>query len=228
MELGRRYEMRKRLLYVVQGISKDNYLTKDLIEKSALPTKKYDEIILAPTERMFDQALRGSFLRYIPKSDKYGDFLTFYLSEWVRKKVCRSVRNQYKKLKKEYDQIDILAHSLGTVIVMSSGEEDQFIEADRAIMIGSPLGFKRWSNLGLLSRWSNKHLRKYMSFSCRTMYYGWSKEDKVSNRYTNGIEKTLNHGDIKRIVPFQSKSDHSWKQYLADWTKQFLSVFDRK
>lgn len=172
----------KKALIVVQGINaKDDYLSKNISE-SPLFKSKYDEIISIPVEEIWDQSLISKFPFL---GQNIGDIVQFFKHSKQRKKACKLVRKQIRKMQNESYVVDLLGHSLGCQIILSCGPNKNSanaIEVRNCFLLGSPLGFA----LNIFKPFDfrnqvEKYARKFFSFfSAEKIHYFYSNKDFVS------------------------------------------------
>lgn len=190
-----------RALVLVQGINEDRYLKPAVKSMSSFNSDLYDKIVQVKTEQVFDE----SFFKFLPGYDKYGDIYQYFKKDKVRRKVSRRVTKIVDKLRKMgYTTIDLMAHSLGTVISLTSKAK-----VDTAILMGSPLSF----GVPFLDSQVRKHTKKYLGLQPDKLYYLWSPNDRVCKHYNKDVKKLL-----KRFnpVPIESTSNHKVETYIQD------------
>lgn len=193
----------KRALVVVQGIHEELY-AKNALKKSKLDIGQYNEIRFIDTEEVFD-----AWSPKIKWWDKFGDVVKFYLNVNRRKAVCRKVTKTVGQLQKVNYEVDILAHSLGTVITLCSKARN----VRRLYLLGSPLSF----GIPFAASYIRQHTRKYMkNFSCEEIFYIWSPKDFVCKHYKNVVAKLLAKTNPKTIVNIKSDSKHNLTDYIDD------------
>lgn len=197
-----------RALVVIQGInSKQGYLYNDVLTDTRL-TKYYDKIIDIPTEKYFDLHKPWP-LRLIGKwGDSLSDIWEFYTRNDSRIGVCRESREQIQKLQGLGYEVDILAHSLGTVIALCCGPNSPGnpVLVNRVVLLESPLGIGN-----LIARMKTcSHTERYSkNFTAKELYYTWSEEDFVSQKFTGRINDILIYKSIGRPAIFHTGLGHS-------------------
>lgn len=193
--------IKNKVLILVQGINSGIYL-KEAVKNSNLDLSVYDKVIQVKTEKLLDMSW-VSKLPFI--GDKHGDYVQYFLSKSRRKKLSRLVRQLITVLRIKYDVVDVIAHSLGSVIALTSKTS-----VNNFYSLGSPLSFKN-SWLGAFVRY---HTKKYLKLDVtNNFYYAYSPKDIVCSHYNKKVAKLLQ--DYK-VEPIKSDSRHSADEYLDD------------
>ena len=172
--------MKKKALVLVQGISnKDNYI-KDALLTSDFNLDSYDEWVTAKTEKALDglfEKVTFGLTSFIGIVDRFGDPIRYLFSEKHRKAACRAVNKEVKKLIDSGYEVDILAHSLGTIIALTSGTTKNMIQINNFYSFGSPLGSAFFSGL------FRRHVQKYIyGINIKNMHYCWNRKDIISKK----------------------------------------------
>lgn len=199
--------MSKKALVLVQGISNKVYIQQD-VESVKSAFKNYDKIKVAPTEGIFDKSIVSKL------SDRFGDVVQYFKSHKQRKDACAKVRRTIESLQEEGYEVDVLAHSLGTLMTLTSGrsvELDKSTSVNKVFLFACPLGMV-WP-MGFYAR---NHTRKFIqNFKAKEIVYCYSPRDFVSKKWGKSIKDILllASNNIKSI---ELDCSHSLKEYLAD------------
>lgn len=203
--------MPKKALVLVQGISRSSYIKKD-IEKFKSEFSGYDLIKVAPTESIFDKSIISKI------SDRFGDVVQYFKSHNQRKLACTVVRNQIRTLQNDGYEVDVLAHSLGTLMTLTcgglDGSKNPLVEVNKVMLFACPLGMKvPGMPIGLYVR---NHTRKYIqNFKAKEIQYTWSKRDFVSASWSKAIKDILLLAS-PNVQSLELDCDHALEHYLGD------------
>ncbi len=196
----------KKVLLKIQGINViSDYMTKEL-ELGGIDLSCYEAVELVNTEEEFDK-----LLKYLPSvavsrllkrraikdvqythnevkaplvwEDYAIDLWAFFANACIYRRVCDKVRLSVMYYKAKGYEVDILCHSLGTLITLHSGASVHTI-----FCIASPVGFKthpiRWVvNTHFLA---SKH-----KVSCKKLVNIWGVKDVVSGGMRAGGSSML-------------------------------------
>ena len=117
----------KKAIVLVQGISsREDYISKS-IKDSNFDLSIYDKIVVVRTEEFFEKNTPWYMkpFKIIPVAnswaDKLGDVLIFMTQKKGRVGACRKVRMAIQKLQKNDFEVELLTHSLGTIITLVCG-----------------------------------------------------------------------------------------------------------
>lgn len=211
--------MGNKALVLIQGISDVRYLDKAILD-SNFDTSSYNKVIQVPTEAIFD----SSVVNKIPLlGPKYGDIWQYFTQKAQRKKVNREARLMIKKLRVDYDEVDVLSHSLGTIIALTCRAK-----INTLFCFGSPISFKL---LGV-GKYVQNHVKKYQQNKEGTektkvmnkLYYIWDTSDFVCKYYNKTIQKLLRRHNP---IDFESKgSKHRILKYINNFVNQ-LNIFKK-
>ncbi len=167
-----------KALLVVQGInSNPRYLVEDTVDFRKIKLA-YDEIINAPVERVWNKSL-VSKLPFV--GNKYGDIISFYTNERARIQAATAVAEKIYELKNAGLEVDILAHSLGTVITLCSGPQYHLdrppVVVRNFFCINSPLGL----GIPILKGKALAHAERYSSnFMAHKIWNLYASNDLIS------------------------------------------------
>lgn len=179
-----------KALILIQGINKKSNYLLDGIDPVA---SGYDKIFYAKTERLFD-VVKDSlpfYLMWIP--DKYkellADLLGFFKNKYIRRAIDYEIIDKIHEFKSNGYEVDILSHSLGTLIALALGNKDNKVSINNLYFLNSPLGIDLKS-LRLYVKFKMSKFSKH--FRCNKVYNVWSDDDFVSkdmNKSLKFIEK---------------------------------------
>ncbi len=190
-----------RVLLLVQGVNEDTYLFKNL-KSSSYDIDQYDKVIEVTTEKTLDK----SWVSKIPfLGDKYGDILQFFVSDEAR----RNLKTKLKKTALKYPdaEIDLLAHSLGTLICFITP-----ITVKNFICLASPVA---------MSLWLGKKVRNFIRGRLKlkvenNLYFVYSPFDLICQSLNKNVAKLLRSFNVTEV---KSTSLHGAKKYLNDFAK---------
>tara|TARA_R110000822_G_scaffold218065_1_gene352543 strand:+ start:5540 stop:6187 length:648 start_codon:yes stop_codon:yes gene_type:complete len=206
-----------KTLILVQGINQEpDYLYKEVMANNFL-SNQYDEIINAPVEFIFDgkKQKKSGFWK-----DTLGDIWQFYKKDDKRIAACRIVRNTILKAKSLGNQVDVLAHSLGSVITLCAGSNKagDTLTINNLFMLGSPLGisFKPFRRgITFFFPGTIPHTEQYSyNFRATQIHYFYSNKDKVSKVFDSRILPILSARSRKPPLVYQSGTKHDSAEYL--------------
>ena len=220
----------KKALVLLQGIATKHYIEKALVD-SAIPTDQYDLIEYIPTEKYLDKGswfswilLRVPFIR--KHWDRFGDIFRYFYNKKTRKKVCSVVNEYISELKKKDYEVDILSHSLGSIIGLTCGKKKSPLSVGKFYAFGSPLGFAFKPFRSIV----NKHVDKYSyNLSGERFHLVFNDEDIVSKKEINiKGKKKINDIFKSSFISFPDIGDgHSVKSYLQDFYLKHPNFFTR-
>lgn len=199
----------KRALIAVQGINSDNYILHELTS-SKFPRENYQKIVAIPTEEIFDRTIPG-FIKMIPYFNKFydqylADIRAFFKDKEARMNACRFVRNQIKALQNDGYTVDVIAHSLGTIIVMCAGPQTgRLLEVNSFLCYNSPLGFGIFPGGILVRSFTRKFMR---NFKAVKLEYIYSSKDVISRDYKSPVAEIINELTIHPKSKFDTLQDH--------------------
>ena len=169
---------------------------------------KYDQIIHFETERTFDKSLTAKFADNL-------DFIPYFLNKKLRKEVCTRLNDLIKMSSFKYGEIDILSHSLGSIVALECGKKDSSIKVNSINCLQSPL-HNRWYG------WFIKnHVKKFCyGLSATAISFTYNKKDwRVAN-----VRKNLDYLDevSDNVNQYDCGKGHSWTHALLDLVAIFL------
>lgn len=175
-----------RALILIQGINKKGNYLLDGIGHIA---SHYDKIFYAKTERTFD-VIKDSlpfYLQWIP--DKYkellADLIGFFKNKYTRKSINFHISDKIDEFKALGYEVDILSHSLGTLIALALGSKKKKVTVNTLFMLNSPLGIDS-KILRLYVKANMLRFSKY--FYCRDLQNVWSDNDFVSKDMAKSLK----------------------------------------
>jgi pimeloyl-ACP methyl ester carboxylesterase len=171
-------------------------------------------VIDIPTEKYFDK-YKPWFLKWMGKlGDSLSDVWEFYTRNSSRIELCREIRQQIKDLQATGYEVDIIAHSLGTMAALCSGPNTpaNLVSVNRTILLSSPLGIGN-----LIARLkTNGHAERFSkNFITKELYYTWSEKDFVSERFTGRINDILASKSHTQPVIIHTGLSHSSEENLT-------------
>lgn len=198
-----------KALLIVQGINcNGKYLKEDFEDFRQLKTL-YKDYENAPVEKSWDKR----WYCHIPLvGDKFGDIWSFYRNEQARIKACEIVRERIIDLKKDFEEIDILSHSLGTVITLCSGpmfaSYQPPIQVNDVYLMQSPIGL----GIPILKGMALAHAERYATnFIAKRIHNLYSSKDMVSSNLKPENERQisiLQRCSIEKVRNFDLKVPH--------------------
>ncbi len=172
-----------KALVIVQGINNKQGYLRETIAQFPQFKEYYQRIIDIETDKYFDKHMSFLFKPFRSIGRTLADVWEFYKNNAARMEVCRETRSQIQNLQALGYEVDIIAHSLGTVIALCCGPNSPVnpIKVNRTILMQSPLGIAN-----LIARMkTNSHTERYSkNFTTKELYYTWSEEDYVSKKFT--------------------------------------------
>jgi hypothetical protein len=204
--------MAKKALILIQGISSGNGYLRVRYNDAKLQTQ-YDTVKNINTEQFFEMKSNWLLNSLGRLGDSLNDVWVYYRNTQARKLICKEVRNHIKELQDAGYTVDILAHSLGTVIALCSGPNKlkNLINVNRLILMGSPLGIGN----PIARAFTNYHTERYSNnFTCNYIDYLWSSEDFVSKKLIGRTIDLLQSVSKTDIKVHHTSTKHDVKQYL--------------
>jgi hypothetical protein len=220
----------KKVLLKVQGINViSDYMTKEL-EISGVDTSCYDRVVYLNTEKEFDKILNilpgfmknNVYTRRIDTKKRYKnnetetklkfidyavDLWAFFIDKDIYDKVTSKVRNAASKYQSQGYEVDIFAHSLGTMISLHSGAS-----VNNFFCLACPLGIGNFFLKSMIN-WHMGKIKKPMH-SKNTLLV-WGTKDLVSKDTDDKvIAKIREHTD--KLVKFKTDSGHSLLAILKE------------
>ena len=200
----------KRALVIVDGIRTNPGIRQD-IKNSKFPTLRYEKIIRAKTEEVFDTTIPW-YIRWVPFVnnwyDQYlSDVLALFKNKTARMAACREVRSTIKILQAEGYEVDVLAYSLGTLIALTcaSQSDDEKTRIGTLSLFNSPLGFAV-PYLGFRCR---SFVRKYgKNLSAENLKCVYGAKDIVSKNCLKKAKDIIDGFSIEPPIYRQTQEKH--------------------
>lgn len=198
--------MTKKALVIVQGINNKREYMKPKSKVVKEFFSRYDEVDYMYTEDIFDGSLTSKFI------DK-ADFIPYFFSNKRRQMVCRLVNEKIKTLEHLGYEVDVVAHSLGSVIALQSGRKVMPIMVNKMITLQSPI--HNW----IYGWFVRGRVRKYSDgLTIRHYITTWNKKDRLVaggdlniKRFVKGLKST-----ILSFFQFEVGKGHDWEVALKD------------
>lgn len=189
------------------------------VGRAGFPIGKYGSEEYIDTESIFDR--HWTWTKPIPYSDSLGDVAKFYLSKKVRGETRQLMR---KHLSSEHNQgakVDVVAHSLGTMITLTCGTKKHKVDFGDLYLMGSPLALKNWLGRKLFVHPNyKKHVKdkdNVPNISCDNIYFVWSRNDDICHFADEDIARLLKMVNVRgKVVFVESDSHHNWESYMID------------
>lgn len=210
-------------LFIIQGINKTKYMTPRDVDRAGFSTGKYILEEYIDTESIFDK--HWSWLNTLPKGDQLGDVFRFYMSPKVRGETRELLRT---KLAASENKVDVLAHSLGTIITLTAGTPKHKLDFGDLYLMGSPLALKNWLGRKMFVHPNyKKHVRgknNEPNITCDNIYFAWSRNDDICHFANTDIRNLLQMVGVRGQIAFvESDSNHNWESYIIDIKNDVLS-----
>ncbi len=130
-----------RALVIVQGINnKPKYMLEGLSELVA----SYDYVYYAQTEKYFEVVKDNLpiYLKWLPLhiKDYASDIWGYLNNRYVSGMINTEITNEILNLSTQGYKIDIIGHSLGTIITLCLGTSDRCITLNNFYCLNSPIG----------------------------------------------------------------------------------------
>lgn len=217
--------MKKPALLVLGGITYKNYAVGDLLSMpeanhyykghgSNLAT--YGKIEEIDCEQFLDNKITSWFSMFliigIPFRlwDRFGDFFKVISNEKVMGEIAIYVESRIKQAIEEYGEVDVIAHSLGTLIILFVLWTTN-VRIRNLYLIGSPLT----SKYTVIRDLSRKFLINKMDIfqnkfgQVLKVFYCWSANDIVSSTPPDQPDDITQNVDC-------SDCGHGFKSYLKN------------
>jgi hypothetical protein len=179
----------KPALLVLGGITYKNYAVGDLvglpecsnyINREGTLDTKYAIIKELDCEQFLDHKIIDLigrlFILGMPFRfwDRFGDYFKIISSDKLMRKCVEYIQAEVHKAQILYGEVDVIAHSLGTLIVATSN-----IKVNNLYLVGSPLTSQYWS----VRHTANKFIQKNgLNAEANNIYYCYSPLDIVCTK----------------------------------------------
>ena len=174
----------RRALVLVEGITDKPGYIEDIVKASPIASN-YDEIKRAKTEEFFDKKTPWYLKPFskIDAVDKFADMKVFLKSHQGRVGACRTVRFLIQRLQRDGYEVDVLSHSLGTIITLVCGPNlrNEAVVVKRLMLYASPLGLAIPPLRAEIENFTRRYLRNFYTEEEQKYVYG--TEDLVSKVY---------------------------------------------
>lgn len=208
----------------ITGDGKGDYVSAALGE-AGVKLGSYEKVIFLNIEKIFDKKIMGwlsLFLfpfKFIPGvrklEDKYMDVVRFYYNKKKRIEICRYIRTEINKLTRKYGDVDVYAHSLGTVALLSTK-----VKVRNVHLFGSPLGF----GLTPLRKFARNNAKRFIDqFTCHQLTYWHGPKDFVAKKVGEGLWDVLNLATFDKCSLYESDSNHSMLEYAKDFKRIYVN-----
>ena len=194
-----------KALIIIQGINdKPRYMLEDLASIAA----KYECVYYAQSEKYFEVVKENLpiYLKWLPPhvKDYAADIWGYLNNRYVAGMINAEITNEILNLTTQGYKVDVVAHSLGTLITLCLGTEDRNIELNTFYCLNSPIGI----GLKTLRLYIKSYLwfrRKCVSFVNIFNIYG--TEDFVSKEMANADKLLAKRAE--NVVSIAHKGGHS-------------------
>ena len=192
-------------LIIIQGINdKPRYMLEDLANIAA----KYECVYYAQSEKYFEVVKENLpiYLKWLPPhiKDYAADIWGYLNNRYVAGMINAEITNEILNLTTQGYKVDVVGHSLGTLITLCLGTEDRNIELNTFYCLNSPIGI----GLKTLRLYIKSYLwfrRKCVSFVNIFNIYG--TEDFVSKEMANADKLLAKRAE--NVVSIAHKGGHS-------------------
>ena len=175
--------MKDKVLLLVQGISDEaNYIGKAV--RAEFPIEGYAKVINIKTEKALDEAAKTStpfWMKMLPKKvkDKGYDIWGFFTNKTAHAWVTSLVRDEIQTWQDKGYDVDLLGHSLGTLIILCSGAKVNPVKVNKFYSFSSPCGFE-FAPLRYFVKW---HVwRKSTKFRAKQIINVWGDDDYIARK----------------------------------------------
>jgi hypothetical protein len=170
---------------------------------------EYDAVEYVYTEDIFDKSWFSKLF------DKL-DFIPYFLNESKRQKVCRLVNEKIASFAVLGYEVDILSHSLGSIIAMQSGRKTFPIKVNNMICLQPP------TNSKIYGGYVRSQVLKYSSdITINNLILTWNTKDTAVANTAIDIKKMAKSfkGVINTVKQYKLGKGHDWELVL----KQLIS-----
>lgn len=215
-----------KALIIIQGVnSKPHYLLEGLdpfIEALGyLPTNVH----YSCTECVFDKQVNKLplYFKWLPLEvkDYLSDLWGYFLNSRVKSEINTGLTNTVLRYSRAGYEVDILAHSLGTVIALCLGSNDRKLDLNTFYCLNSPLGLnsvvgRLWVKLKILLSGRNIKFKEICSV------YG--EKDFISSKMDNSILGIFS----SNVMQVKHSGGHSHKESLSNLSEIIPKSFRKK
>lgn len=185
-------------------------------------TEGYDIVEYAETEEVFDVVKDNLpfYFKWLPATlkDYFADLWGYFTNRYIKSLIDTRITNTVLRLQMAGYEVDILAHSLGTVIAMCLGTKDRPLKVENFYSLNSPIGISlRTARLWVKAKLFIK--ARHIKFKKSYNVYG--EDDFISKEMDkNGQNIFARMSDA--VITLPHKYDHDYKKSL-----KFLQIFLR-
>ena len=215
-------ELKDIKTFVLHGIGHRVY-TRGKIKHSSLDPKIYGlakNVEHLNFEAIYDRNASQieKILGANKKADAFLDIYDYYSDKKAVTEARALFRYKVEQARREgFKKIVVFAHSLGSLIGLTSSVEGESMLIDDFYCLGSPVAFSQTilPNYSVSSLVRKEVVENLHGLIINNLYFGYSRYDPVCDRYTKPI-KDLLELVAQNIVAFESTTNHDFGFYIAD------------
>lgn len=213
----------KTALITIQGISSRSSYLYDLVKDDPLFATKYQKIVDSPIDEVFSKK-KPMWIKFFGKfGDSLDDLVDLLYHTEERIAACLMTRNIIRGLQLDGYTVELLCHSLGTLIALTCGPRTASspIIVDTIYLMGCPMGIR---NLPMRIK-TNAYVERYgANFTTRKLHYLFSEEDKVSCRLKARTISILESRSMEDPLIHHTNTKHSALEYVQFLKENILSL----
>jgi len=199
-------------LIIIQGINDKREYMKPTLQVTKKFFARYNAKEYMYTEDIFDSTITSKFV------DR-ADFIPYFFNGKKRKQVCKLVNEKIATLMALGYEVDVLAHSLGSVIALQSGRKSIPILVNKMITLQSPI--HNW----IYGWFVRMKVRKFSGgLTVKHFITTWNKKDRLvaggdlnMNKFIKSLKST-----IMSFFQYEAGNGHDWQIVLKDLIKKGL------
>jgi hypothetical protein len=194
-----------KALVIIQGINdKPKYMLEDL---SGILVK-YDYVYYAQTERYFEVVKDNLpvYLRWLPLhiKDYAADIWGYLNNRYVAGMINAEITNEILSLITQGYEVDVIGHSLGTLITLCLGSNDRSIELNTFYCLNSPIGIG--------AKTLRLYIKSYLFFRRRCVKFAnifniYGTDDFISKEMANADKLLAKR--TENVISIARKGGHS-------------------
>lgn len=199
--------MSRRAVVLIQGINDNSGYLLPAVKESNFTLDQYDKKVYINSEKYFDKVKKSLpfYLAWIPSKQKdyLADLWGFFVRKDTRKQINKEVIASIRALEVDGYEIDIIGHSLGTLIALTCGNKKNNIFINNYYCLNTPLGIESPIARFVVQRTVKKYNKH---FKCKNLYNLYGTGDYISSKVKksqsilesqtiNYIEKSHDVGD---------------------------------
>lgn len=194
-----------KALVIIQGINdKPKYMLEDL--SSILV--KYDYVYYAQTEKYFEVVKDNLpvYLKWLPLhiKDYAADIWGYLNNRYVAGMINAEITNEILNLVTQGYEVDVIGHSLGTLITLCLGTADRCVKLNTFYCLNSPIGIG--------AKTLRLYIKSYLFFRRRcvkfaNIYNIYGTDDFISKEMANA-DKLLGKR-TENVISIARKGGHS-------------------